>query len=605
MARIPDTVVDEVLARAPIVDVVGEVVRLKPKGGRYWGLCPFHNEKSPSFTVNAERGFFYCFGCQAKGSTASFLMQYEGLSFPEAVRKLADRVGVTIPAEGVNEEVAQRQRKERDSYFRAMEYAQVVYERALWSGKFPEPLAYLEQRGVDEATARAFGLGFAPPAWGTLAEWGGRAGIRMETMQKAGLVLPRKSGDGAYDRFRNRVMFPVVSLSRKTLAFSGRTLDAEERAKYVNSPETTYYTKGKHLFGLNVAQRAIRQRGFAVLVEGNFDVVSLHARGISMACAALGTALTPEQARLLKRFTERVVLLFDADSAGQAAARKALSVLLSEGVQDVHFCELPDGTDPDDFVQAHGADALLERIESARPMLEMLIDEAVRPAVGGSAMDKRRAVDQVAELLTDLGDDLVRATLVEDVARRLELSVAQVGAGASSARRPRQREQRADAPAPAPAREVVQLSAHEELLVLTLAEEPGLLDEVYDEQLHRLVSTPALSEFLEEVARVWRHESGGGLTVAFERLPEEDPLRAALALALVRDQALQASMVRAAFRDTTLALKKQWGHLQLSQLREDLSRAASLGDEALELELLERHTELMRWMKELQGGASV
>ena len=253
MARIPDTVVDEVLARASIVDVVGEVVRLKPKGGRYWGLCPFHNEKSPSFTVNAERGFFYCFGCQAKGSTASFLMQYEGLSFPEAVRKLADRVGVTIPAEGVNEEVAQRQRKERDSYFRAMEYAQVVYERALWSGKFPEPLAYLEQRGVDEATARAFGLGFAPPAWGTLAEWGGRAGIRMETMQKAGLVLPRKSGDGAYDRFRNRVMFPVVSLSRKTLAFSGRTLDAEERAKYVNSPETTYYTKGKHLFGLNVA----------------------------------------------------------------------------------------------------------------------------------------------------------------------------------------------------------------------------------------------------------------------------------------------------------------------------------------------------------------
>lgn len=600
MARIPDTVVDEVLSRASIVDVIGEVVRLKRKGGRLWGLCPFHNEKSPSFTVNAERGFYYCFGCKASGSTATFLMEHEGLSFPEAIRKLADRVGVVVPEQGVDEDVARRQRKERDRYFRAMEYAQLLYERALWSGKFPEPLAYLERRGVDEATARAFGLGFAPPAWDTLVEWGGRAGIAVETMEKAGLAVPRKSGGGAYDRFRNRVMFPVVSLARKPLAFSGRTLDAEERAKYVNSPETAYYTKGKHLYGLNVAQRAIREEGYAVLVEGNFDVVALHARGLNMVCAALGTALTPEQARLLKRYTERVVLLFDADEAGQNAARKALEVLLGEDVTEVLYCGLPEGSDPDDFVQEHGADALRARIESARAMLPMLIDEAVRPAVGGGVLDKRRAADAVAGLLSMVRDELVKTTLLEDVARRLELSQEQLRRRPVEA--PRKRAEK-----PAEARPVrptaIQLDAHEELLVLTLASESSLLDKVYDEQLHRIVASRELADFLERVASAWRHEGGAGVSAAIERLEHDDPLRAALTRALVRDRALEEALVRAAFRDTTQALKKRWAHAELSRLREELSRATSMGDEALELELLERQVELSRWLKELQRGA--
>ena len=260
-ARIPEGVIDEIAARARIVEIVGDYVRLTRRGNRYLGLCPFHSEKSPSFHVNAERNLYHCFGCGASGNVYGFLMRHDGLSFPEAVRKVAERVGVVIPEGEQETEASRALRAERELYFEATALAQRYFRAVLTSGRFDAPAAYLRERGIDDETAEAFGIGYAPAQWSSLVDALGKRGVSMPVLEKAGLAMRRREGDGYYDRFRDRVMFPVVSLATKVLAFSGRTLDPNERAKYVNSPETEFYTKGNELFGLHLAHRAIRQEG--------------------------------------------------------------------------------------------------------------------------------------------------------------------------------------------------------------------------------------------------------------------------------------------------------------------------------------------------------
>ena len=605
VARIPDNVVDEVKARASIVDIVGEYVRLKRKGARYLGLCPFHNEKTPSFSVNAERNLYHCFGCGASGDVIGFLRQHDGLSFPEAVRKLADRLGIAVPESHEDDATARARAREKDRYFEATRYASEFFRRQLTTPSGKQARQYLADRGIDEQTAEAFELGFAPGEWGALVEAAGRSGISSKSLENAGLAMARNSGEGHYDRFRNRVVFPIVNLSRRVLAFSGRTLDPEERAKYINSPETPYYTKGRELFGLHVAHRSIREAGYAVLVEGNFDVVSLHARGLTNVCAALGTALTEQQARLVRRYSERVVLLFDADSAGRKAARKALDMLLAADVPDVRYCRLPDGTDPDDFVQSHGADALRELIEKAPSMLDVVLDETIRPVAGKADLaGKRRAIDEIAALLAPIPNTLIRDGYVAEAARRLELDGASLKRHVSRGGGRLAREPMPESPPEladeAPTEPDVVLDKHESVLLDALARRPALLETVYREQTHHLVGDERLQDFIEQVAVTWTLDGGPDVVAAAEAL-EPGPLRRALTGALVTEHAIADDRVDEVFADTTRTMKIRWMTAEMRRISERLR--ATQDPEAVEL-LMKRQSELNHWLNDLRRTAN-
>ncbi|MBK6516977.1 MAG: toprim domain-containing protein [Polyangiaceae bacterium] len=438
----PDTLA-RIKERTDIVALIGETVRLTRRGRSFVGLCPFHKEKSPSFHVHPERGFFHCFGCQESGSAIDFVMKTNGLDFLEAVRMLADRSGIVLE-ESVNAEASRAQKSEKDELYAVMMLAATYYERCLGLagasalGGRAHPLAgyalrELDKRGMPspgsqgpeaehwQKAAAAFRLGYAPPGWDGLARFLREQGISAGVGERAGLLVAGQRGH--YDRFRHRLMFAVVDALGRVIAFSGRALaapdpeelkrhepsapsyDGEPPAKYINSPESPIYKKGEQLFGLFQAKAALRQRQEALLVEGNFDVVTLHAAGIEHAIAPLGTAFTAEQAKLIKRFAPSVVVLFDGDAAGKKATRAA-RIPCREGGLDARVATLPAGMDPDELVRTQGAAALLARLKEAKGMLEHLIQDALDDDrfQGAGVTEQAARVRAVVKLLTEEPD---------------------------------------------------------------------------------------------------------------------------------------------------------------------------------------------------------
>ena len=353
-----DDTISEVRAASDIVDVVSDYVRLKKKGSNFFGLCPFHQEKTPSFSVNPELGIFKCFGCGAGGDVFRFVREVEGMSFPEAVRTLAEKAGIELPEEGA----ASRERADAmEAVYGALRFAARFFHAQLTrtdSGQ--KALAYMQRRGYSNAMIREFGVGYAPDGWDRLLKEAEAKHISAETLEQAGLVIPHKSGEGHYDRYRDRVMFPIFSHMGKVLGFGGRVLDdaageqGNPQPKYINSPETLVYDKRRVLYGLHQARQIIREQEEAVLVEGYTDVMSLYQAGVRNAVASCGTSLTREQVQLLHRYAQRIVLVFDADGAGEKAARRAIDLVLAEGMS-VYVVELPAGEDPDSIAQRQGA----------------------------------------------------------------------------------------------------------------------------------------------------------------------------------------------------------------------------------------------------------
>jgi DNA primase len=435
--------------RTDLAALIGETVKLVRRGRRFLGLCPFHQEKTPSFNVNADSGFFHCFGCKESGSAVDFVMKTEGQTFPEAIRTLAERAGIEIVETLTDQErrEAAAARNDREDLFAVSNAAAIFFERSLRGG-VAHPLAHhaheeLARRGLpfpeqndkvgEEArigdTLQAFRVGYAPYGWDALAGYLRQQGISPLRAEKVGLLVPRSSGSGHYDRFRHRLMFAVTDATGRVIAFSGRALpdpspdelaalhipgptttpDAAP-AKYINSPESPIYTKGEHLFGLHQARQAIRQGGEAVVVEGNFDVVALHARGVTNVVAPLGTAFTPAQARLLKRFAPSVIVLFDGDSAGRKATRAARGSC-REGGLDAKVAMLPKGVDPDDYVRKNGREALERLLKGARGMREYLIEDALDGDAfhNGSIEEQRARLGAVTQILSEENDPTLRA----------------------------------------------------------------------------------------------------------------------------------------------------------------------------------------------------
>ena len=379
MALFPQTFLDDLHLNADIVQVIGDVVSLKRSGATWKGLCPFHGEKTPSFHVNREKGFFHCFGCHVGGDVIKFVELHEKVSFPEAVRMLAGRFGLTVP-EAPDTASSGTTAAEREALLKVHEVAAAWFRAQLESNAGARVRQQLAARNISAQTMADLGIGFAPPAREALKAHLIERGFAMPLLLRSGLVVQRDSGPSTssgeiVDRFRNRLMIPICRDAGSVIAFGGRATEADQQPKYLNSPETPIYSKSRTLYGLNFAKAAIRKLNYAVLVEGYFDVAQLVQAGISPVVASCGTALTPQQAQLLRRFTSKVVISFDPDAAGQGAAVRSCELLVTEGF-DVNVALLPAGADPDTFVQREGREAYQDRLRASVPYLQFLLDRA-------------------------------------------------------------------------------------------------------------------------------------------------------------------------------------------------------------------------------------
>jgi DNA primase len=411
--RASDDFIETVRAAGDLVRVVSDYVALKPAGARLKGLCPFHQEKTPSFSVDPSAQLFYCFGCQTGGDLFKFVMLYEKVGFREAAEMLAHRFGVPVPASRPRDD-------RRERLLDAIRSAEAFFRERL---RDPDAgrrgREYVERRGLDPEVVERLGIGYAPDSWDALRNHLQGRRFRIEELAEAGLVLARRDGSGHYDRFRDRLIFPIRDVSGRTLAFGGRTLgDAEP--KYVNSPETPAYTKGSHLYGLDLAREEIRRQGFAIVVEGYLDLAAVVQAGIGNAVASLGTALTAAQAQLLARCTEHVVVSYDGDSAGAAAAVRSLDLLLGRGFR-VRVVELPDKADPDDFIRERGAGAFGALVAGAPSYLEFLIDRETRGRDLDRPEERVAAANAVLPHVARLASAVERASWAGRLADSLRL----------------------------------------------------------------------------------------------------------------------------------------------------------------------------------------
>ncbi len=408
MSLIPEEVTREIRDRINIVDLIGRYVTLKKAGSNYKGLCPFHNEKSPSFNVNLDRQIFHCFGCGEGGDVIGFLMRHENLSFPEAARSLAGELGIEIPENNQNSREAST-----DDLFRANEIALSLFRSALRSTEATAAREYLKNRGFDGSLADEFEMGFAPDSWDTLAKALSKASIPAAQGVRAGLLVERKSG-GHYDRFRGRLMFPIRDVRNRVVGFGGRALAADQDPKYLNTAETPIFHKSALFYGLPAALEPMRRNSRAVVVEGYFDQIAMCRASVGESVATCGTALTEAHGANLRRRAPTVVLVFDGDDAGQKAMEKALAVLLPNGLR-VRAVLLPTGDDPDTYLKREGAEALKELVDAAPPALELMMQRVVGKGCS-TPWQKADAVNAVVPFLTRVSDVVERANYIHRLA---------------------------------------------------------------------------------------------------------------------------------------------------------------------------------------------
>lgn len=392
--RFPQTFIDDLRRQADIVRVIQDYVSLKKKGANWMACCPFHQEKTPSFSVNPAKDIYYCFGCGKGGSVFSFVMEIERVTFPEAIKMVAEKASVPLPVMEQDQKFEAR-RRDADEIIELNSWALEWWEAQLADATTGARAAreYLEQREIKDETRGAFRLGYAPDSWDALSSHLKSRGATQAQIERSGLVVLKDAGK-SYDRFRGRLIFPVLDAQGRAVAFGGRTLTPEGEPKYLNSPETAAYTKGRHLFGLHLTRDDIRRRKFAILVEGYLDLIIPFQYGVRNMVASLGTALTPEQAKLLGRFARKVVVNYDGDRAGVQAAKRAIETLLAEDFE-AKVLVLPEGSDPDEFIRTHGVEAYHERRGKALPHIQFVLDQAVRERNLMRPADKAAAVEEV------------------------------------------------------------------------------------------------------------------------------------------------------------------------------------------------------------------
>ncbi len=519
----PAAFIDELVARNPIEDVVGQYVSLKRSGSNMFGLCPFHGEKTASFSVAPDKGIYYCFGCHKGGGPINFMMEVEGLSYPDAVRALAKRAGMEVP----EDEQYQSRYRQQERLWALMKEAGRFYYSQLYSPAGAECLEYTKRRGLTKAIITQFGMGFAPNTWNSLVDAMRKKGYTDQELVAADLA-GEKNGR-IYDRFRNRLMFPIIDVRGNVVGFGGRVLD-DSKPKYLNSNDTVIFNKRKNLFGLNLAKKS--KAGSLILVEGNIDVVTMHQYGFDNAVASLGTSLTDEQATLISRYADQVILLYDGDAAGQKATKRAIPILEKAGIA-VKVLQIPDNMDPDDYLRKYGADKFKLLLEDSSNRVEYQLN-AIRAAYDLSSDDQRvKYLQEASELLSTLGSAVQREIYGHRVAELAKVSYETVKLETNKAfrRRMAREKKKQEAIDLAPARALqpkersirydnVKSAVAEEGVIALALREPALLDQTGGLQQEDF-SVPLLGRVYDQLLR--RHNEGMevSLGVLAELTPEE------------------------------------------------------------------------------------
>jgi DNA primase len=543
---IPDEKVAEIRHAVDITDVVSETVLLKRAGKNLVGLCPFHAEKTPSFSVSPDKQIFYCFGCGSGGDVFGFVMKRDGGSFVEALRALARRSGIELPERPLSID-DQRRLKERERLFEVNRLALHFFVQNLCqhpAGR--SPLAYLEGRGLARRTIDAFQLGYAPKGWDGLLGFLGGRGVAPALVAKAGLAVPRKDGSGFYDRFRDRIIFPIFDESSRVVAFGGRVMD-DSTPKYLNSPETPLYTKRKVLYGLHRAKDRCRSLGSVFIVEGYLDLIALHQAGIDNTVATLGTALSPEHIRMLTRYAGRMVLVYDSDDAGIRSAQRCVALFWKEHADfrrgdvfreeqaDTRVLVLPEGHDPDSFVKRHGAEAFARLAQSAPGMVSFLAESAVSRH-GLSTEGKIRIVSELLGPLEAINDPVAQAFYIQQLSERLGVDEAVVRQGLSN--HARTRGPHAPGNSAADARTVPPPPTDERFerrIVTMMLQFPDVIPDMIDRNIVDCFEDGPMKH-LAEVIIASGHRAGAPVADLLSRV-EDGPGRAQLALLAMSEEA--------------------------------------------------------------------
>jgi DNA primase len=604
----------EIRESVDLVALISEYVPLRRQGARFIGLCPFHSEKSPSFGISRGKPFYYCFGCQATGDAITFLRHVEGLGFMEAVEKLAERAGIEVERSDDIGQIAMRKvRARRERLAELMGLAQAFYEQQLYEHAHADiARAELAKRKVREDVARTFHLGYAPLGWDALAKHFTDKRVNLEEAAEVGLIALRKQGDGYYDRFRHRLMFPVADQHGRIIAFSGRALATPEGlpperdppAKYINSPEGPLYKKGSALFGLSTARVAMRKHNQVLLCEGNFDLVAIHQAGFEQVLAPLGTSFTLEQAKLIRRFAEEVIVIFDGDGAGRKATAHAFELLTAAGLKG-RAVRLPDGADPDSFLSQNGPDALTHMVAGAPSILDFLIDEASLHA--SDAGDRAQAIQQLAPYVARVESQLERSLYVERIARKFDIrdlnsvrTELRRGLGQSSDRR--RSEDMVTQPAttaPTPEKAPIRMRAAKDLperqrIVLgVLLDHPELIRTVDQERLAGLLTDSDLRAIFLDTAQMLERRGEVDALALLEGL-SRNPARAWLGERLSAVPAVDRERAERLLIEGLPMLERDRRNEQRAQLSREIQIANQTGNQARAQELMRLRDELAK-----------
>lgn len=580
-----ESAVQAVKDAANIIEVVGEIVSLKKAGVNYKGLCPFHAEKTPSFTVNPARRSFHCFGCGEGGDALSFVMRYQNIGFWEAVKQLAGRYHIALPEKDLSPRERESAAK-RKALFAINQRAAQIYHELLFSKQGEPARRYLEKRQIPLEVIKAFQLGYAPESWDFLLK--AMADVGQEGLGEAGLVVQRESGSSFYDRFRHRVLFPIMSHSGQHLGFGGRILD-DQQPKYLNSPETLVFTKGKTLFGLFQNKEAIRHSKRGLIVEGNFDLLSLVAGGVKDVVAPLGTALTQQHVRALKGYAQEAVLLFDGDQAGIKAAMRAVPLFLSEKVA-AKVVILPDGHDPDTFIKAFGAEGLERRLAEAYSLAEFVVGHLVEK-YGLGLEGKGRIVEELKPLVKAIDNhDLQRSLFVSHFSHKLGLAPEQL-LGTLAA------PQTACAPVvvaavPASCPGEISFSKSEEQLLSFLIIYPEYVERFIEAGLFDVITQPAAVTIVKVLRELNKNFPGGGAERLLDHV--QGPERAFVSKQLISVPCLPDTDREA--DEKILWLRENSQRIRMRDLTCRINEAQRQNDQALLLSLL------MEKKKTTEGG---
>ena len=581
--RFDNNQIEEIKNRIDIVDFVSEYLTLKKAGRNYVGLCPFHQEKTPSFTVNREKQIFYCFGCGEGGNVITFLMKITDKSFPEAIKDLADRAGVVLPV------IASTEVRKKDSLKEGIINVNVkaaqYFARNLFSAAGASARRYLQERGIVENTVKTFNIGYIPDGWRSLADFLDKSGVSLKLAEQAGLVVADKGG-GFYDRFRNRLMFPIENVSGDVVAFGGRILGQGE-PKYLNSPESPVYIKGRNLYGLNRTKEDIRSKGYAIIVEGYFDLISLWNAGMGNVVATLGTALTKDHLDLLRRYTRDVVALFDPDEAGRKALDRSLELFLSTEMR-ARALVLPGRHDPDEYVRRYGREKLEELIEKSPSLVDYYIDHVL--GSGKTFEDKRDIVKNAMAFLSKILDRKEKDLFIKRVAEKTGI---EEGLLFKESYPPREEKQHFGKGVPLNVdSDLVEMHLIQMMLEypqkITQVEETGVIDYFLQPQLQNLAR-----RIIEEY-KLLGFVDLGVLLASDSHFALRKKIFQLMMEALPSDEKVLGKI----FADNVRQIRKRWFKEQHRQIKLKLSQAQESGNEEMIKMLLREKETILKQEKE-------